>query len=331
MLDLINRTCCRVHVQVLLDASAEERLLLVAKASFKIGTDELTPTEAEIELADRYRGDPSSSSLVAASEIVLHKPRPDLLLSGNAYPARPGDTTTDVLYRVGSWSKHASVSGDRTWTRDLLGLRATAPAPFESIPLVYERAFGGVDLSTTPPTECPENPVGVGLAERREGAPLPNLEHPGQRLHAADDRPEPRGFGPVPPHWQPRRGLHGTFDVTWERTRMPLPPLDADPRAAQVAPPDQVYPGALSGGEEVELRGVRPGGASLRFRLPSMRVHMTVHDGERRLPLPAVLDTLHVDAEALRVDLTWRASTSVHERQDRLLWALVEATGEPHA
>jgi len=39
---------------------------------------------------------------------------------------------------------------------------------------------------------------------------------------------------------------------------MPLPPLDANPRAAQVAPPDQIYPTALQGGEEVEIRGVRP-------------------------------------------------------------------------
>lgn len=101
MFSLINRTDLKVQPQLLLDAHGEERLLLVLKASFIIGPGRLLPTEAEIILADRYRGDPTCSSLAVAGEVVLHKPLPDLLLSGNAYSAERGDTTGIVSFRVG--------------------------------------------------------------------------------------------------------------------------------------------------------------------------------------------------------------------------------------
>lgn len=330
MFSLINRTGLKAQPQLVLDAGGEERLLLVLKASFVIAPGRLLPTEAEIILADRYRGDPTCTSLAAAGEVVLHKPLPDLLLSGNAYPAERGDATGVVSFRVGSWSKEAMIFGDRVWTRGVAGLRPGVPEPFEAIPLTYERAFGGAAL-TGKPSGCAENPVGVGMLDCRSGTPLPNLEHPHHRLDAPGDLPPPRAFGPIPPHWQPRRGLYGTFDATWQRTRLPLPPLDADPRAAQVAPPDQVYPAALEGGEVVEIRGVRPNGGWLIFSVPRMRVRVAVHDGHDVRELPTALDTLHVDAEALRLDLTWRAHLSVHESIDNLEWVRIAADEIPHA
>lgn len=134
-------------------------------------------------------GYPATTSLVAAGEVVLAKPRPDLLLSGYAYPSEPGGAAGYVRFRVGGWSKDALVFGDRAWTRGVTGLRPGAPEPFEKIPLIYERAFGGADLDARPPLECAENPVGLGLVGCRAGAPLPNLEHPRHRLEAPGDCP----------------------------------------------------------------------------------------------------------------------------------------------
>lgn len=330
MFSLINPTRMCTQPQFVLDARGEERLLLVVKGSFELDGERLHPVETEIVLADQYRGDPASSSLAVASEIVLFKPLPDMLLSGHAYPDERGGATGFVSFGVGSWSKDALVFGDRVWTRGVTGLRPSAPQPFERIPLVYERAFGGAELSQTPPLGCPENPVGVGMVDCRPGGPVPNLEHPRHLLGAPGDRPPPRAFGPIAPHWQPRRSFHGTLDAEWQRTRMPLPPLDADPRAAQVAPPDQILPHALEGGEPVEIRGVHRDGAWLRFRVPRTRVRVTVHDGRRVLELPTTLDTLHVDADAPRLDLTWRAHISVHEGIDNLAWVRIDTEDAPH-
>jgi hypothetical protein len=328
---LVNRTGCQAHAQLLFDAHGEEHLLIVVKASFAVGPQRLEPVPgAEIVVADRYHGDPTTTSLAAASELALAKPQPDLLLSGQAYPDRPGDSSGVVSFRLGTWSKEVRVVGDRVWRPGVTGLRPGAPKPFDAIPLIYERAFGGADLQRTPPIGCEENPVGVGLVDCRAGAPLPNLEDMRHRLDAPGGRPPPRAFGPIPPHWQPRRGLSGTFDAAWQRTRLPLPPLDADPRANQVAPPDQVYPGPLCGGEAVEIRGVRPGGAPLAFRLPVVQLRVTAYGRTGRRELATVLDTLYVDAEAAGLDLTWRASMSVHERLDELDMVVIDSLGGPH-
>ena len=71
-------------------------------------------------------------------------------------------------------------------------------------------------------------------------------------------------------------------------------------------------------------RGVRRD-AWLRFHVPRVRVRVTMHDGHRVRELPIALDTLHVDADAMRLDLTWRAHVSVHEGLDDLAWVRIDA------
>ncbi len=82
------------------------------------------------------------------------------------------------------------------------------------MPLVYERAFGGVDQKSKHPERdwYWPNPVGTGFAVSRDnlsGVPLPNVEYPDQLITSWNDRPKPAGFGAVAAHWQPRVGLAG--------------------------------------------------------------------------------------------------------------------------
>ena len=72
----------------------------------------------------------------------------------------------------------------------ILGFTASDPVPFVTMPLVFERAFGGSDHSDPSPryqgSEV-RNLVGVGFhknsdASAIEGTPLPNLEDPRQRI-----------------------------------------------------------------------------------------------------------------------------------------------------
>ena len=85
----------------------------------------------------------------------------------------------EVGFRVGPVQKVLRVIGDRSGAR----WAPSSPQPFEKMPLVYERAFGGVD----PQVEEPErdwdwrNPVGTGFAVSRgnaDGLALPNIEYP---------------------------------------------------------------------------------------------------------------------------------------------------------
>src|SRR5262249_34378976 len=142
------------------------------------------------------------------------------------------------------------------------------------MPIVYEKAFGGVDQKSDHPERDWEwrNPVGTGFAispDHLDGVALPNIEYPNELIRKWKDRPCPAGFGPIGCHWQPRVEFAGTYDDKWMKERQPLLPEDFDDRFFQCTPQDQQAADFLHGGEPVELLGLTPGG-ELQFRLPKI-------------------------------------------------------------
>ena len=110
-------------------------------------------------------GEPGECSYRLEPEMAFVKPATDVVLVGHAHATRPRTTSVDVELSVGPLRKRAVVTGDRHWSKGLLGPRASDPEPFETIPLVYERAFGGWDRSRDDEakhTYDRRNPVGVG-------------------------------------------------------------------------------------------------------------------------------------------------------------------------
>src|SRR5262249_45922943 len=155
---------------------------------------------------------------------------------------------------VGPVEKALRVHGTRVWYHGAKGLALSAPQPFEAVPLRWELAFGGSDFSDPKhPLEEPRNPVGRGVCRQTRDLidqPRPPIAAP--RDPVGDSRhPTPAGVGALGRHWEPRRRYVGTYDDHWMKERMPLPPLDFDPRFHQVAPPDQITPQPLRGGELV--------------------------------------------------------------------------------
>ena len=214
-----NLTPFAAETLLLLDQEGAQGVTLVAKATYAIvdGALALADEQPKVVKAPVYHGDPGVSSLRYESEACFTKPATDVILLGHAQPeiGRAGEVL--VSLSVGPIKKHVRVFGDRTWKRTL-GLAAiSTPKPFERMPLVYERAFGGAGMP---------NPVGVGFhrgdMEREfDGLRLPNLENPDQLLARPTDLPTPAGFGYLAADWAPRRTLAGTFDEAWKNTRCP--------------------------------------------------------------------------------------------------------------
>src|SRR5262249_19035840 len=158
--------------------------------------------------------------------------------------------------------------GDRVWQAGLVLTTASRPKPFATMPLVWERAFGGTDHKEGQPDRLyaeDRNPIGAGFRiangqKKLDGLPLPNLEDPRDLIASWKGRPAPVGFSPTCPAWEPRRKLAGTYDADWLRHRIPYLPRDFDPRFFQTAPPGLAAPGHFQGGEEVEVRGATPDG-----------------------------------------------------------------------
>src|SRR4051794_16779620 len=180
------------------------------------------------------------------------------------------------------------------------------------MPLIWERAFGGVSPGSTErhPSFEPRNPVGCGLgsiADTLCGTRLPNIEHPSQRLRRVGDRPTPVGTGPLARSWQPRAGHAGTYDEAWRRDRAPHWPYDFDERFFSAAPEALQARPYLLGGEAVRLEGLDPEGA-IDFELPSLHFAMHsrfAHGEARRTP---VLDGVLINATALELTLYFRAT-----------------------
>ncbi len=330
-MELVNLTRYAVERVVGMDGDGRETLTVAVKATFSLLPRTLAPALAEdqpaLVMADEYLGEPGVSSLACASEMVPYKPAADVILTGCAYAPREADTETMVTLRLPPLQKTVRVVGDRVWEgwRDA----PSRPRPLSKVPLVYERAFGGSDATSEPPDACPENPVGVGFRGKRSrrpipGTALPNLEDPRQPISGPDDRPPPRCFGPIAPGWSPRPTHAGTYDARWKRDRMPLLPVDFDPRFHHVVASDQVLPGYISGGELVTITCVRPGGDGFHFAIPVVRPSVVVRVGTDRHTPRVHCDTLSIDCEAERMSLVFRATLPVAGRVPDLAWIKVE-------
>ncbi len=252
-----------------------------------------------VRLTDVYVGEPERSSLVYEGQSAYLRPGTDIYLTGAAWA--PGGRPTSesfVAVRVGAYQKHALVVGDRVWQA---GFRPSRPAPFTSLPLIYERAFGG------PSSDF--NPVGRGLhrsLREAAGQALPNFEDPRARIDSPTAPAAACGFTPIPRHWQPRRAFAGTYDDHWLETRAPLWPRDFDERLFCAASPGLCATPHLRGGEPVEIAGMSPDGIHA-FLLPRARLRARLDTGASVERRDMVLDAVSLEPSAGALTLSWRA------------------------
>src|SRR5262245_39247253 len=252
------------------DKDGGEVWIVAVKGTFAIeadGSTSLPDVQVPVTQAPVYSGKPGASSLLYDSDLVLTKVGTDIVLHGHAYADRGSVMSrVDVGLTIGPLNKRIRVYGDRNWIRRFGRLATSDPIPFERMPIVYERAFGGREVAPADalaPRLNARNPVGRGFSTDIHdlvGQPAPNLEDP------AAAQPTPIGFGPIAAHWSPRVERAGTCDRAWQEKRMPLPPEDFDDRFYNCAPDDQQTSQPLVGGEVVELTNLTPTGW-LRFRI----------------------------------------------------------------
>jgi hypothetical protein len=306
---LENRTPHAVAHAVLTDPEGRELLVVAIKATFRWQRATLEPIAAlPVHEIDVYAGPPASSGLVAAAELTLPKPRVDVLLEGEiALPkaVEQLDCTLGVGRRL---RKTVRVIGPRFWSGGVVhDLVPSQPRPFQRMPIAWERSFGGTDPDDPALVE-PRNPAGCGLRKRQaalSGQPAPSFEDPRALMAHAGARPAPAGFGPVAPHWQPRRDFAGTYDEAWQQQRFPLLPTDFDARFLNAAPADQQMDG-YQPGEELWLENMTPT-LRERFPLPELAPPVAVVDGTTLFEVPVVVDTIVIAPAEQRLSIVARA------------------------
>ena len=260
------------------------QVTVIAKATFAFVPDgPMARAEPEpIVSADVNHHDNPARSIRLSSDIAPPLARAEVLFTGMAHAPPDGPKST-LPVRLAVFDGQRPMLDKRLLCRDAVA--------FARMPVVYERAIGGIGV--------PENPVGVGS----DAAGIVDPSQP-QR---------PAGLGPIARAWPARRRLLGaTPRQVLERPIVELP--DAfDMAYFQAAPADQQIE-ALRGDEWIVLEGLHPTVPLLRTRLPSARGHAWVHGlrdsaaGQRR---EMRADTLRIDGDAQRCTVVWRLSFPV--------------------
>lgn len=283
----------------------EDALVVIVKCTMAIVPGGVAEPLAAQEppAGDVYFDDEPAASLRYASDFAPYKPLADVLLVGHAYPPSPRAAVVNVQLGFGRGLRVALAAiGDRAW-RDG---RPTDPTPFRSMPLRHERAFGGPGYAA--------NPIGTGIIDGLPGVRLPNLEQPDSLVRSPGDRPAPACFAPVPPAWAARASRLGTYDADWQKDRWPYLPRDADYAYFNAAPPAQQIP-YPRGDEDILLGGVHPDLRVIQGKLPGLVPRAFAQLDRARgyafRPVPLHLDTVFIDADAMRVSLVWRGHLDV--------------------
>ena len=327
-MNIIKLCPLEIGTTIATDKEGHEHVLVVGKGTFDIlhdGSCVLAKMQRALVRADEYYGEPGLSSVRYESDFALRKPRTDVILNGAAYaPKGKPSGRVDVTLRLQNINKTIRVYGDRKWRRNVLfRLSPSRPEPFQMLPIVYERAFGGVDQNSKgkdKPFFELSNLVGVGFHYRKnrkiKGSRLPNLEYPRYPIRSPKDKPPPAGFGFISRNWKPRVSYAGTYDQAWLDERFPFLPPDFQDKYFQGAPEDQTC-SYLRGGELVSLSNLTPEG-QFTFRLPEMDVPVKLLYRSHDVDVPSVLDTVIIEPEVRQCLLVWRASTRLEGKLHHL-------------
>jgi hypothetical protein len=292
---------------------------------------------------DVFWDDPMNSSVRYESDFIPFKPATDVVLNGVAHAPGGGPTRScTVSLQVGTWQKSIAVVGDRVARHVEGGTPSfTDPAPFTTMELRYERAYGGIDVwsDLKVPYPYPRNPLGRGFAVRNtrqsvDGLPLPNLEDAWAPLtpwglcleeYAAwEARPMPAGFGWFPKTWLPRALLAGIMPadrpVEREVRQAYAQLLPAEDREAYlkhgIRDMDfRFFNGAseggalpyLRGGEWVATENLSPRGR-LHFQLPAAGPRIGLDIGEGVQEPEVAMQTVMIRMDEGQVDLVWRGA-----------------------
>jgi uncharacterized protein YjbI with pentapeptide repeats len=282
-------------------------ILVVIKATFRL------VHEGTVVLADRQivpTGDVFDEAIPGRPfrypmDFAPFKPRADVLVAGCCHA--PGGVPIGglhVSFRVGQRTKSLNAIGDRYWEgRD----RTSEPVPFASMPVGWDRAYGGPGFE--------QNPIGKGYkpVTHPDGStrhPLPNIELPSQLLLARDQRVVPAGFGPVPDQWPQRLKKFGKPGSGYFKERWPWFPESVDWGFFNAAPEDQQLDGYLQGNEELVFDNLHPTLPRFRSRLSGLRVRCFLNEQvrahEELHEVTMRLDTLWAQPDAEQLILVWR-------------------------
>jgi hypothetical protein len=318
MWEVKNHTPFAAHGYFVRDQNGVEHWVVAMRATFDVSDGQLpvaATVQPEVKLVPDMHPD-NPDEMLEEADFQPFRPQADIVLHGTAtLPGGQAAPVIPVTLSVGKLSKTLHCAGHQHLTRARFKDTLSDPAPITSLPLSWQHAAGGNCHKTDALSD--DNPLGAGwLADwaqlpRGEALTLPQITDPKAPVTADQPFPTPQGFGPLQPHWGPRRHLAGTFDQAWQDTRHPRLPTDFDPRFHHSVLPDQWAD--LVGGEAVEVINANLTGP-LRVRLPQLIVEARTQIGPDRMHDRLRIVGITIDATAQTLAMIWNTAIPCNGR-----------------
>lgn len=315
MWEIINRTPFSAGGYFVRNEIGREFWCIAVRGRFSARSDELAAiSEAQlpISLHPDY-SEPDADELLADSSFCPFRPKPDIIIEGEATAVDRRPFYTQVVkFSFGVLSKSAVAVYPRRVVERAGKWETVNRLAVSAVPLSWRLSLGGRDPYATEESICESNPIGKGwsqhLADAADAAEfdLPQIENPNAPFHPDHPMPAPIGFGSVHPSWPSRLVHAGTYDDEWSKRRAPLPPLDFSNIFHQAAPPGQVYPAEIKGGEIVCIEGLHREG-NYRFRIPQAILEARTWIGRRSETHRFRIISIHIEATTKRFDITWNS------------------------
>jgi len=300
-MDLINQTPIAADVRVAtLEGTPHRYGLLVAKATFEILADGSTRLDTQTPFPLFEEDEPTPFGLMPQDSVPRQDRKLEVIVLGQAYST--GRPQMLVELAVGGYRQSLLVSGDRWWIAQQGGGRCSDASPFQTMPLTWERAFGGsvecwIDADSVIDLDHPMNKYGrgfdpSGLARdvgkafvSPAGYPqlspdfmrlLPNVEHPQAPIRSWSDDPRAYCWATIPTdiglHLQRAHDYMAHYGRPLTQQQMlEIVYHRAHPDWILDIPPIDTV---------VALSGMTPG-PRLAFRIPRLRVLADYELGER--------------------------------------------------
>ena len=166
--------------------------------------------ESEIFDDPQYLGEEGFSAMKVDHEFAYTKDNTDVLVYGKArsYAKKPVTYQECRVLIDGHIDKTLAIHGDRVWVEHGGSITPSKPVPFIEKDIDYTCAIGG-DL---------RNRIGGGVADSNKELleqQVPSIFYPREEWSSTSKNIRVAGFGPVPPFFESRQKLAGTFDENW--------------------------------------------------------------------------------------------------------------------
>jgi hypothetical protein len=330
---LVNYTAVPARTLLTTSSDPERRLgMVIAKATFRIDGS----GEPQLDTQDPhpiYDEDRETELGLLPADLLPRKSAAfEVILLGAAHcPADRPVVSRTVGLAVGDVARTMIVHGDRIWQRSMGGWSIGAAQPFVSMPLVWERAFGGrcdvwIDRDAKIEVSDPLNARGRGFdpsaqaelfagvvytpggfPQVRDPGLLPNLEDAAAPIARRSDRPDPTcwatlprdiGFATLRPSLRDASSPHRATELEDQRERLALR-----------AHPDWILALPPAGGK-IRMHGLSREEV-MAFPLPRLRVFADYGVGDRSGALELRPQRLVLLPEERRLYLGYAAAFNI--------------------